>query len=432
MQQPRKTAAFKTLGCKLNQYESEGMREALEGAGYRAVAFEDHADVYLVNTCTVTGKSDRDARRLVRQAIRRNPTAQVVVAGCYSQRNPQVFSDIPGVTLVIGNEEKGRLLELLGDHSRAQPVVAVGDIQKTNVMSPMPVARFAAHTRAFLKIQEGCDRRCAYCAVPLARGPNRSLPLAQVVSQAQALARYHREIVLVGVHLGTYGLDLSPRTSLAEGLQALLQVPDIGRIRLSSIEPMEVAEELIDVLASSPRICNHMHLPLQSGDDAVLRLMRRPYTSDDYAHLVRTLVDRIPGLNVGADVMVGFPGESEAAFQRTAALVSELPLGYLHVFSYSPRPGTEAAQMKQTVSEEEKKRRSKTLLAISRKKQQSFAERMMGTVQEVLVEGDRDKATGLVTGITGNYLRVLVDGSHRPGSLIAARIGESALLKGTR
>jgi threonylcarbamoyladenosine tRNA methylthiotransferase MtaB len=436
--------ALHTLGCKLNQYETEAIREAFLARGHLVVPFDGAADAYVVNSCTVTLKADHDARRLLRQARRRNPRAIVVATGCYAQTDAPALAAMPEVDLVLGNQEKARLVEAAeAAHARREPArpggaadpsegaraetggadgagargpepypatparVVVADIAEAHGFPDGEVLSFAEHTRAFVKIQDGCDARCAYCKVPYARGPNRSQPFDDALSQVRALAAAgHRETVLIGIHLGTYGRDLTPPSSLAKLLSAIVAEPAPERVRLSSIEPLELTRELIDVLAGGAgRICRHLHVPLQSGSDAVLARMNRGYTAAEYAGVVQTLATRIPGAAVGADVIVGFPGESEEDFAATRALVESLPIAYLHVFSYSRRPGTPAAAMRDPVRPDMIRRRCRELRALSEALRDGFLRGLVGTTQRVLFERPRE---GLTEGLTDTYARVAV------------------------
>ncbi len=407
-----KTVAFATLGCKLNQAETQEIQELLASRGLRAVPFEEPAEVYVINTCTVTGRADFSDRQMIRRAIARNPQALVVVTGCYAQTDPAAIARIPGVDLIVGNQEKYELAALLDSLTkRPEPLVRVGDIQKARTVPVAPLARFRGRSRAFVKIQDGCQHRCAFCIVPYARGPSRSQEPEVVVDQVHRLVdgRYG-EIVLTGVDMGHYGWDLFPRTNLAALLRQLLDVPGLRRLRLSSILPAYFADELIELIIGSPRICPHLHIPLQSGSDRILRLMRRPYNSRMYRVLVERLANRIADLGLGADVIVGFPGEGEADFEATRALIEALPFSYLHVFSYSDRKGTEVARLPghlpaRTISE-----RSKALRQLGREKNLAFRRHLRGRTLEVQVLDTRDRSSGLLSGLTGNYVEVLLDG----------------------
>jgi len=424
----RSTAAVKTLGCKLNQYDSEEIRQALEAHGYTLVPFEGVADVYIVNSCTVTGHADKDTRKLARGAKRRNPQATVVVTGCYAQTRAGELWAIPEVDLVIGLSDRCELIERLGEvaaeKAPAQEVAAEAAPTTEAPVWPL-VSRFSGHTRAFCKIQEGCNAACTYCIVHIARGRSRSRPIDSVLDQVRAfVAAGHREIVLVGVHLGDYGQDLTPTSSLTEIVARCLQVPGLGRLRLSSIEPGEITLELIALMANDPRLCRHFHLPIQSGDDDVLRRMGRPYDAAFVRDLTRRIHQAVPHCAIGADILVGFPGETAEAYQHTRALLEELPLSYLHVFSYSRRPGTPAAAFPDQVRPDVKKQRTRQLRQLSDQKRRAFARGQLGQPVRVLIEnaGSED-----CSGLSDNYLRVrLPAGSGAQGELISAVVQSSA------
>ncbi len=407
-----KTVAFATLGCKLNQAETQEIEELLASRGYHTVPFEGPAQVYVINTCTVTGRADFSDRQMIRRAIARNPKALVVVTGCYAQTDPAAIARIPGVDLIAGNQEKyelAGLLDFLG--KRAKPLVRVGDIRKAVNVPLAPVTHFRGRSRAFVKIQDGCQHRCAFCIVPSARGGSRSREPKVVVDQVFRLAESgYGEVVLTGVDMGHYGWDLFPRTNLAALISQVLDVPGLRRLRLSSILPPYFTDQLIELIAGSPRICPHLHIPLQSGSDRILRLMRRPYNTGIYHSLLERLSRSVPNLGLGADVIVGFPGESEADFDETRGVIEALPFSYLHVFSYSDRKGTEAARMPGHLPARTITERSKALRQLGRAKNLAFRRRMVGQTSQVLVLGERDKAGGLLTGLTGNYVEVLFGG----------------------
>jgi len=399
------------VGCKLNQYETELLRQVLEERGYRIVDFEESADVYIVNSCTVTSRTDRECRRLVRGAKARNPQSVVALTGCYAEVSKEDLAGRRLADLLVGNHEKQRLPDLMDAALGRLPLAA-----QSCCDSVAPLLReFRGHTRAFVKVQEGCAGGCAYCLVSHARGPERSVPSAQVVEQVRLLARRHPEVVLVGTHLGRYGRDLAGETDLAGLVERLCDLPELGRLRLSSLESPEVTPGLQDLVVAGGRslgtgrcpgrgkVCRHLHLPLQSGSDRVLRRMHRPYETEDYAGLVCELRRRQPGLALGADVMVGFPGESEAEFEETCCLLQSLPLAYLHVFTFSPRPGTPAADMPSQVSGQVKKERNHFLRALSDRKRVQFAVGQIGESLEVVSETGDD---GAGYGLSDNYLRV--------------------------
>ena len=430
--------AVATLGCKVNQCESAGIAEALTARGMTLVPFEETADGYIINTCTVTGRTDYQSRQLIRRAIRKNPAAAVLVTGCYAQRAPQEIAGIPGVRFITGNAEKERIPDILFEMTTGTPQILVGDIRKRKGISRLGATVFPEHTRAFLKIQDGCNAFCSYCIVPHARGASRSLPLDESLERIASISRAgYREVVLTGIHLGIWGRDLVPRTDLAALVRGVTDGGAVERLRLSSIEPRELTEELITLIAAAGAVCRHLHIPLQSGDDGILAAMRRDYDAAFFRNLIRKLQTAIPGIAVGIDVMAGFPGETEEAFAHTASLVEELPIAYLHVFPYSRRPGTPAAAMARQVAEEEKKRRAKRLREIGAEKRQAFAERFIGTPLRVLVEGRTDPKSGLPLGFSDNYIPVAVRGgvtanrivrvmpeACRGGSLIAELIPE--------
>ncbi len=405
-------AALLTLGCKLNQAETVAMEELLLEAGYEIVPFDEPADVYVVNTCTVTGKSDYRSRQAIRRAASHNRNALVVVTGCYAQMFPQEASRINGVGLVIGNAEKNRLPYLLREHRDvAGPVVCVEPLGPGAPFSPAAIREFTNHTRAFVKVQDGCDFHCAYCIVRHARGPARSQPPQDVLDQVRELVGHgYTELVLTGVNLGRYGRDLAQGPSLAKLLWMVAEVDGVVRVRLSSVEPSEVTDELIECIAGCEKVCPHMHIPLQSGNDDMLSAMRRPYRSRHYAELIERLHYRVPGIGIGTDVMVGFPGETEDRWRSTYGFVEGLSVTYLHVFNYSRRPGTAAADMPGQVDPETRRARSCEMRSLGAGKALEFRRRNLGRVMSVLVESTRDKETGMLKGLTGNYIRVLLEG----------------------
>ncbi|MCD6362084.1 MAG: tRNA (N(6)-L-threonylcarbamoyladenosine(37)-C(2))-methylthiotransferase MtaB [Armatimonadetes bacterium] len=426
--------AIKTLGCKLNQYESEQIREDFEALGFETVDFGEPADVHIINSCTVTHRTDRDSRRLSRAVKRSQPDALVIVTGCYAEVTPEAVAALEAVDIVAGNADKPRLaamaVEWLARERGLQlPPVACETSERL-------VRRFRGHTRAFLKVQTGCNAHCAYCIIPAARGPSRSTPPDDVLRQAEAfVAGGHPELVLVGIHLGQYGRDLpAPRPTLADLVERLCAVEALQRLRLSSIEPLEVSDDLLryvfdggrsltgdDSLTGRGKVCRHLHIPLQSGCDATLARMRRPYRREQYGELVRRIAAADTGIAVGANVMTGFPGETDEEFEQTREFVDGLPLAYLHVFTYSERAGTAAAEMPDPVNPEVRKRRTHVLREISQRKRAQFAQAAVGETVEVVVEGRRD---GLMTGISDNYLQVSFEGPDElRGHVARVRIG---------
>ncbi|MBI1735996.1 MAG: tRNA (N(6)-L-threonylcarbamoyladenosine(37)-C(2))-methylthiotransferase MtaB [Candidatus Rokubacteria bacterium] len=412
------TVAFATLGCRLNQVDTQEMKARLEARGFETVPFETRADVVVVNSCTVTARADFSDRQMVRRAAREHPGARVVVTGCWAQTNPTA-AVATGADLVVGNADKHRIADLveslLADAS-APPRIAVSDLAGATTIADAPLATTPGRSRAFLKVQEGCQHRCAFCIVPLARGASRSQRPDVVVAQVRRLVDAgHPEVVLTGVDLGHYGADLTPRTTLATLLRDLETVPGLRWLRLSSILPAYVTAELLDVIAGSAVVAPHFHIPLQSGSDRVLRGMRRPYSVRMYRDVVERLAARVPGLGLGADVIVGFPGETDADFAATVRLVDELPFSYLHVFAYSDRTGTEAATRPGRVDPRTIARRSAVLRARSGAKARAFREALVGRTVDALVLETRDRATGGLVGLTGSYVEVVFDG---PDSLM--------------
>jgi len=404
------TVAFYTLGCKLNQYETEAIRESFIKRGYRPVDFTESSDVYVINTCTVTTRSAARSRKLIRRARRRSPGSRVVVVGCYSEVQPGEVSRIEGVDLILGNTAKSRVVDYLENHQG--PVCQItDDADKDSTFEEFDLESFGEHSRAFVKIQEGCDVFCSYCIIPYARNPVKSRTEDSVVQQVLKLeSSGYREVVIAGTHLGLYGKDRAGGGSLVELLKRICRETAIERIRLSSLEPMDMSEELLRFIQSEPRICHHLHLPIQSGDDEILTLMRRPYSVAEVRDIFTRLADALPDISLGTDVITGFPGETNEHYANTYRLLESLPLAYIHVFPFSPRPGTPAADFSGGVHPEEKKRRVKELYNLRLAKLDAFRSRFFGQALPTLIECSRDKDSGNLVGITGNYLRILAEG----------------------
>jgi len=416
-------ATVVTLGCKVNQYESSGLSRMLFEAGYTLVPFGRRADVTVINSCTVTAKADREVRALARRAWRVSPGGRCVITGCLAETCPEELAALPGVALVLGQARKTDFLSLLEETERGGPRVVVTPLSADR---PVPDWGFPAfdRTRAFFRIQDGCSAGCTYCIVPRARGPSRSLPADQVLEGVRAYSRAGQaEVVLSGIHLGAWGSDLTPPDRLP-GLLQRLEAEALGlRFRLSSIEPLEVSETLVRAMRAARCFCPHLHLPLQSGDDATLERMRRPYRAGFFEERVLGLAQDWPGLCLGADVMVGFPGEDEAAFARTLELIQRLPLAYLHVFPYSKRPRTLAAGLPDQVPGPEVQKRAAILREVGQNKRRAFLEGQLGQVRPTLVENSRDPATGQSRGLTDNYIRVLIADLDPPaGRIVPVRL----------
>ena len=400
------TIAFATLGCRLNQVESQEMRALAEQAGYRAVEAGEPAQVYVVNTCTVTSKADFSDRQAIRRITRANPEALVVVTGCLVQTNPEALARMPGIDLVVGNQEKYRLPELLASATRrSSPEICVASIDEARAIPSVPVRSVSGRSRAFVKIQDGCQHRCAFCIVPAARGRSRSQEPKAVVEQIEALVEAgYGEVTLTGVDIGHYGWDLYPRTSLAALVQTIADVRGLHWLRLSSVLPAYFGPALIEAVTSLPVVVPHQHLPLQSGSDRVLRLMRRPYNVRMYQRLAERLADSIPDLGLGADVIVGHPGETDADFELTMDLVRSLPFTYLHVFAYSDRKGTEAARIGERVPGGLIRERSRRLRTLGAQKSLAFRRRLVGRSLDALAL--EEKEPGRRAGLTANYVEI--------------------------
>ncbi|MBI2218572.1 MAG: tRNA (N(6)-L-threonylcarbamoyladenosine(37)-C(2))-methylthiotransferase MtaB [Candidatus Rokubacteria bacterium] len=417
-----RTVAFATLGCRLNQVDTQEMQARLEARGFRTVAFDQPADLVVVNSCTVTGRAEFSDRQMIRRAARLNPSARIVVTGCWAQTDPAAVA-ATGADAVVGNADKARIADvvesLLADSgAAARPSgrgvarVHVSDVSRVTDVPSAPAGSRLGRSRAFVKIQEGCQHRCAFCIVPRARGRSRSQRPEVVIDQVrQLVAAGHPEVVLTGVDMGHWGADLTPRTTLAVLLRALVGVPGLRWLRLSSLLPAYFTPQLLEVIESSPVIAPHLHVPLQSGSDRVLRLMRRPYTVRMYRALVERLAARIPSLGLGTDVIAGFPGETDEDFAATRGLVEDLPFSYLHVFAYSERKGTEAATMTGRLPARTVTIRAAALREISQKKSLAFREALVDTVRDVLVLETRDRLTGRLVGLTANYVEVVFEGA---------------------
>jgi threonylcarbamoyladenosine tRNA methylthiotransferase MtaB len=477
--------AFATLGCRVNQVDTQELQGRLEARGCQTVPFGAAADVVVVNTCAVTARAEFSDRQLIRRAIRGHPNARVVVAGCWAQIDPKAVAAMPGVDLVVGASDPQRLGVLIDELTNRQAAGsasgrsepgdddgyrrasrldtgagsstgcsaasisedargAAGGVEparrlqvrdprvmearvtdaQVGSMEPAPFARVTGRSRAFLKIQDGCQHRCAFCIVPLARGQSRSRQPEAVMDQARALVEAgHPEIVLTGVDLGHYGADLTPRTSLAALLRRLDGICGLRWIRLSSVLPAYFTAELLDAVTGLGTIAPHLHVPLQSGSDRVLRRMRRPYNVRLYTGLIERLAEAIPTLGLGTDLITGFPGETDADAAQTESLVAALPFTYLHVFGYSDRKGTEAIRLGDHLSPRAITERSRRLRWLGDRKARVFRRRLCGTAQEALVLETRDRSTGRLTALTGNYVEVLLDGMDTLiGRLVSVRV----------
>ncbi|MFU8794538.1 MAG: tRNA (N(6)-L-threonylcarbamoyladenosine(37)-C(2))-methylthiotransferase MtaB [Dethiobacteria bacterium] len=402
----KKKAAFYTLGCKVNYCETESLQTLFEQAGYRIADFEEQADVYVINTCTVTGLSDHKSRKAIRRARKRSPEAVIVATGCYAQGEPEKIKEMEQVDLIIGNRERENLPDIIDNLQRGSVLDLVTAHGNNESFEILPPVRRRGRTRGFLKIQEGCNQNCSYCIIPKVRGPLRSLPPDQVLLRARSLVESgSREIILTGIHLGLYGADLEAVT-LASLLRELETIPDLLRLRLSSLEPSDITSELVEAIIDSKIVCPHLHIPLQSGDGEILRKMNRPYEPDEFLYLAKWLKQEIPGLALSSDLIVGFPGESEHHHRRSMALVHDIGFSRLHVFKYSSRPGTRAVTLPGHLPNEIKDERSKEMIKLGETLSSEYRKQFIGTVQPVLVEKVVPYEYG--EGFTPHYLRVKI------------------------
>ena len=416
-----------TLGCKVNQYESDAIAEQLKNSGCVPAPSENQADLCIINTCTVTQKASMQSRQAVRQTIRSNPKARIVVTGCYAQTEPDEILKIDGVHTVIGHGDKHKIPEIVRSspiENYRRPTLLRRNISSEHEFKQVPVTVFGDRTRPFLKIQDGCDTFCTYCIVPYARGRSRSMLPENVLGNIGHLshAGYH-EVVLTGVHLGGYGLDLSPKYHLAGLLSRINESSPIHRVRLSSIEPHELTEDILTLVAETDVFCDHFHIPLQSGDDFVLKKMHRPYTRSFFRDLIVKINSLIPDAAIGVDALIGFPGETEKAFENTYSLIEELPVTYLHVFPFSVRKGTPASTYPQQLDSRTIKARCEKMRTLGNQKKQAFYKNFIGKKIEILIESKRDESTGSFKGITSNYIPVRVNGSDNcVNTIVPARI----------
>ncbi len=421
-----KKAALHNLGCKVNAYETEAMQEMLEQAGYEIVPFKEGADVYVINTCTVTNIADRKSRQMLHRARKMNPEAVVVAAGCYVQAKGGQEAD-PCIDIVIGNNHKKDLVRILKEYEEdrekdraggygreragARAAGEIGDINRTKEYESLHLTRTGEHTRAYIKVQDGCNQFCTYCIIPYARGRVRSREMQDVVREVRTLAdNGYQEVVLTGIHLSSYGIDFDGQRHLSDLIRAVHEIEGIRRIRLGSLEPGIVTEEFAGTLAAMPKICPHFHLSLQSGCDATLKRMNRRYTSEEYYEKCRILRKYFDDPALTTDVIVGFPGETEEDFQASFDFVDKVDFYETHIFKYSKREGTKAASMPDQVDEQVKAERSARLIALGEKKRKGYEERFIGKTVEVLVEEDAViDGKKVQTGHTKEYIKIALD-----------------------
>lgn len=405
------TKSFKiiTLGCKVNQYESAYLKESLLRAGLCEASRDESADIAVINTCIVTQRASYQSRQAIRKAVKENPSGVVAAIGCYAQVFPEELSQIPEVNLIAGNTVKSELPDILmGRMDAGQPCLLSEEFTPDKTFDRLPIKRFLGRARAFLKIQDGCQSYCSYCIVPFARGPLRSLDPPRVIVMLKALWKEgHREVVLTGVHLGKYGVDLNNGTELKDLLRVIGREGPSVRIRLSSIEPNEIDRDLIDMVTSEDWLCRHFHIPLQSGDDEILKKMNRNYTAQDFVSLIERIHNKIPFAAIGVDVMVGFPGEDDRAYENTFSLIKDLPVSYLHVFPFSLRKGTPAAGFSDQVDQKVIKERAAELRSLGQEKRDTFHRSCLGKDFSVLAEGWDSEEKKTMKGTSDNYLPVI-------------------------
>lgn len=414
-----------TLGCKVNQYESQAMREILLKAGFKECFSKGIADIYIVNTCTVTNRADKESRYVVGMLHRANPNARIVVTGCYVEKDASELSFLPGISNVVKNSEKGRIADILNGRSVLSDT-GLDHQPAARSLSPkeefLSITDFKDRSKAFVKIQDGCDNFCSYCKVPLVRGPSRSKSISDIAREVKELTgNGFREIVLTGICLGAWGTDMFPdklandaglgRLSLVDVLKVLNDIHGDFRIRLSSIEPKHVTDELIDFISANKKICRHLHIPLQSGDDEVLKKMNRPYISGEYKSLVDRIRAGVENVAITTDVLVGFPGESDSNFRNTVKFIKSILPSRTHVFTFSRRPGTAAYEMGPSVREEVLKKRRRELASVALGTSYLYRSRFLDKALGVLVETKRNRQNGMLMGYSDNYIKVMFEGS---------------------
>jgi len=426
--------AFTTLGCRTNQHDTAEMQVILEKEGYSIVNSSETADVYVVNTCTVTARSDYSSRLAVKKSLAINENATVVFTGCYAQLNPEDSAKIEGLDIVLGNADKLKIAEVLKTKLKNNSLqkesglaeIYMSDIHADREFQTLPVTQFQGRTKAFIKVQTGCNENCSFCTVVRARGSSASDTRENILDNIRhAIDGGYKEITLTGINLGTWGMDFHSKETFSSLVEDIANINGDFRVRLSSINPMEIDDHLIELVAQHEKICPHLHIPLQSGDTEILSKMRRNYDAKQYENIVRRAVDSIPSLGLGADVIVGFPGESEENFERTLRLIKELPFSYLHVFSYSPRSGTEAHNFRNNIKNITKKERNLILSDLVKEKAQLFYKSFVGKKVTVLIE-ERKQADGLLKGHSEHYIPVRIDAeSSLQNQLVSVVIKEA-------
>ena len=404
-----KRVAFYTLGCKVNQYETEAMLELFEKEGYEKAETEDYADVYVINTCTVTHMSDRKSRQYIRRMKKKNPDAIIAVVGCYSQVSPEEILSIDEVNLVMGTNDRKKIVEEVKKIDASRKVSTVDDIMKVKAFEEIEINKTNGKTRAFLKIQDGCDRYCSYCIIPYARGRVRSRDLESIVKEVENLAANgYKEVVLTGIHVASYGKDIKDSDiKLLDVIKQINDIEGIERIRLSSVEPILFTDEFVEAVSAMDKVCPHYHLSLQSGCDETLKRMKRRYTTEEYKTIVDRLRAAIPNVSITTDVIVGFPGETNEEFDKTYEFLKDIELTHMHIFKYSPRKGTPAATMENQVDPSTKHERSEKLLQLNEENFKKFGQKMLDKEFNVLFE--QKVGDNKFEGLTENYVKVIVE-----------------------
>ena len=407
-----KKVAFYTLGCKVNQYETEAMLELFEKEGYEKAETEDYADVYVINTCTVTHMSDRKSRQYIRRMKKKNPDAIIAVVGCYSQVSPEEILSIDEVNLVMGTNDRKKIVEEVKKIDASRKVSTVDDIMKVKAFEEIEINKTNGKTRAFLKIQDGCDRYCSYCIIPYARGRVRSRDLESIVKEVENLAANgYKEVVLTGIHVASYGKDIKETDiKLLDVIKQINDIEGIERIRLSSVEPILFTDEFVEAVSAMDKVCPHYHLSLQSGCDETLKRMKRRYTTEEYKAIVDRLRAAIPNVSITTDVIVGFPGETNEEFDKTYEFLKDIELTHMHIFKYSPRKGTPAATMENQVDPSTKHERSEKLLQLNEENFKKFGQKMLDKEFNVLFE--QKVGDNKYEGLTENYVKVIVESDN--------------------
>lgn len=416
-----KTVSFYTLGCKLNQYETDVIKDSFVERGYRVVKFGEYANISLINTCLVTKRAEQKSTQAIRRARRYSPDGDIIVVGCYAQLMPNAIKEMPGVRMILGSQEKFRVLDYLNEFYHNSDILIRNSMQNGHCSFENDYGYSTKRTRAFLKIQDGCSYRCSYCIVPDARGESRSRDAEDIIKRVQNLSQNgYKEIVLTGVNLAEYQND--GINNISSLINKIISLGDIPRIRLSSFEVNKIDDEFIDILTNSDKICKHLHIPLQSGDNTILSLMNRKYTSEYYKNVIDKLISKIPAVGIGTDVIVGFPGETEKHFENTLKFVKSMPFSYLHIFRYSPRNGTVASNLPNKVFSKEIRERSIQLRLIAQEKRLDFFRKHIGKKEQVIFE--TQEIDGVYSGFTSNYMRVWAQGKDLTNKLKTIKIIE--------